>query len=148
MGEGRVVHFTGPSSSSFSSSSSSSSSSASIRKVCSSCEMFEHSDRDSGVIVSCLDCFLDSGWLRRYEYGVGKKVYWLRRRGTCNTAESSAAVVVLERAESLLANNGFGKYNVLKTNCEDFATFCKTGQGCDRNGTARGYGQASVVPTA
>ncbi|XP_057796806.1 protein LEAD-SENSITIVE 1-like [Salvia miltiorrhiza] len=132
MGEDRVVHFT----------------CASASRSCSACELFEYSDRDSGVIASCLDCFLKSGLLRRYKYGVSERRYWLRRRGTCNTAESGPVEVVMERAESLLAKNGFGDYDLLKNNCEDFATFCKTGQGCNLNGTARRYGQASLIPQA
>ncbi|XP_057788867.1 protein LEAD-SENSITIVE 1-like [Salvia miltiorrhiza] len=134
-GEGQVIHFT-----------SSSSSSVHRREVCSACEMLEHSERSSGVIVSCVECFLKSGSLRRYKYGVKKKSYFMKRRGTCNTAEPGPVEVVLERAESLLAQNGFGDYHVLQNNCEDFATYCKTGQGCSRNGTARRYGQASVLP--
>ncbi|XP_057789131.1 protein LEAD-SENSITIVE 1-like [Salvia miltiorrhiza] len=134
-GEGQVIHFT---------SASSSSAGPRRRGSCSACELLEHSDRHSGVTVSCLDCFLRSGWLCRYEYGVSNAAHALRRRGTCNTAESGPVEVVLERAEALLAQNSFGEYHLLENNCEDFATFCKTGQRCNRNGTSRRYGQASV----
>ncbi|XP_057789135.1 protein LEAD-SENSITIVE 1-like [Salvia miltiorrhiza] len=132
--EGQVIHFT-----------SAASSSAERREVCSACELMEYSERSSGVIASCLDCFLKSGSPRRYKYGVTKAGYLMRRRGTCNTAEAGPVEVVLERAESLLSRNGFGEYNLLTNNCEDFATFCATGQKCNRNGTTRTYGQASLL---
>ncbi|XP_057789128.1 protein LEAD-SENSITIVE 1-like [Salvia miltiorrhiza] len=130
--DGQVVHFTCPKSAS----------SAPLkrrRESCSTCEKFEHSDRDSGVIISCLDCFLKKGKLYRHKYGVKKTTHRLSRRGTCNTAKSDPAEVVMARVELKLAN-GFGEYDLLDNNCEDFATYCKTGQKCKRTG------QASIIP--
>ncbi|XP_057789080.1 uncharacterized protein LOC131005965 isoform X2 [Salvia miltiorrhiza] len=103
MGDDRVVHFT-----------------RRKERSCPACEMLEHGDRDRGVIVSCLDCFIDSGLLGRREYGVS----------TEGIAESDPVELVLERADqSLLANynNEFGEYDALiRNSSEKFAFFCKT----------------------
>ncbi|CAO2827060.1 unnamed protein product [Amaranthus hypochondriacus] len=80
-----------------------------------------------GVISSCLDCFLASGILYRFEYNVNPSLFVAKLRGgTCTLAPSDPAEIVLHRAKYLL-NNGFGFYNVFKNNCEDFTIYCKTG---------------------
>ncbi|KVH91066.1 uncharacterized protein LOC112529640 [Cynara cardunculus var. scolymus] len=96
----------------------------------------------SGVVLSCLDCFLRDGDLYSFEYGVTPTVFLGRvRGGTCTTAVSDGVDTVIHRAMRLL-QNGFGKYDVFQNNCEDFALYCKTGLlimdkvGCGRSGQA------------
>ncbi|TXG65498.1 hypothetical protein EZV62_006773 [Acer yangbiense] len=48
------------------------------------------------------------------------------RGGTCTLATSDPPEDILHRAYFLL-EKGFGEYDVLKNNCEDFAIYCKTG---------------------
>lgn len=82
----------------------------------------------SGVAVSCLACFQRKGSLYCFEYGVTKIEFKLHvRGGTCTTAESDPKSEVLRRANYLFENGGFGKYNLFRNNCEDFALYCKTG---------------------
>lgn len=82
----------------------------------------------SGVVISCLDCFLQNGDLYRFEYGVSKVAFCAKvRGGSCTTATSDDEVdTVIHRAMYLL-HNGFGNYDVFRNNCEDFALYCKTG---------------------
>jgi len=81
----------------------------------------------SGVISSCLDCFLWGGDLYLFEYGVTPAFFLVKARGgTCTLASSDPPEDVLHRA-SFLLENGFGGYNIFKNNCEDFAIYCKTG---------------------
>ncbi|KAL3832827.1 hypothetical protein ACJIZ3_007563 [Penstemon smallii] len=100
---------------------------------------------NSGVILSCLDCFLKDGSLYAFEYAVGPSLFMAKLRGgTCTTASSDSAETVIHRAMYLL-QNGFGNYNVFHNNCEDFALYCKTGLlTVDRLGVGRS-GQASSV---
>ncbi|KAK6131953.1 hypothetical protein DH2020_034307 [Rehmannia glutinosa] len=100
---------------------------------------------NSGVILSCLDCFLKNGSLYSFEYGVSPSVFLAKvRGGTCTTAPSDPAETVVHRAMYLF-QNGFGNYNVFQNNCEDFALYCKTGLlTVDRLGVGRS-GQASSV---
>ncbi|KAG8048175.1 hypothetical protein GUJ93_ZPchr0008g13652 [Zizania palustris] len=82
---------------------------------------------DSGVILTCLDCFLRDGSLHGFEYGVPPAVFLAKLRGgTCTTAHSDSPDTVVHRAMYLL-QNGFGNYDVFENNCEDFALYCKTG---------------------
>ncbi|CAN8308824.1 unnamed protein product [Cochlearia groenlandica] len=99
----------------------------------------------SGVVLSCLDCFLKNGSLYRFEYGVSSSLFLTRLRGgTCTTASSDQVQTVIHRAMHLL-QNGFGNYNIFQNNCEDFALYCKTGLLIlDKNGVGRS-GQASSV---
>ncbi|KAI3470761.1 hypothetical protein Pfo_027424 [Paulownia fortunei] len=81
----------------------------------------------SGVIMSCLNCFLGDGLLYRFEYGVGMLAFIAKfRGGTCTTAKSDPPQAVIHRAMYLL-EKGFGNYNLFTNNCEDFALYCKTG---------------------
>ncbi|XP_071697783.1 protein LEAD-SENSITIVE 1-like [Rutidosis leptorrhynchoides] len=81
----------------------------------------------SGVVLSCLDCFLRNGALYSFEYGVTPTVFLAKvRGGSCTTATSDYPDVVIHRAMYLL-QNGFGNYDVFQRNCEDFALYCKTG---------------------
>ncbi|XP_051147234.1 protein LEAD-SENSITIVE 1 isoform X2 [Andrographis paniculata] len=100
---------------------------------------------NSGVVLSCLDCFLRNGSLYSFEYGVSPSLFIAKvRGGTCTTAASDLAEAVVHRAMYLL-QNGFGNYDVFQNNCEDFALYCKTGLlTIDRLGVGRS-GQASSV---
>ncbi|KNA08834.1 hypothetical protein SOVF_159220 [Spinacia oleracea] len=81
----------------------------------------------SGVISSCLDCFLWDGELYLFEYKVSPAFFLAKARGgTCTMAPSDTPEDVVSRA-SFLLENGFGGYNIFKNNCEDFAIYCKTG---------------------
>ncbi|KAK6936426.1 LRAT domain [Dillenia turbinata] len=86
-------------------------------------------DRHHGVVLSCLDCFLSGHSLRRFEYGVSETWFALKRSGTSTTRPSDPSENVLKRAYRLLNKNGFGDYDLFENNCENFATFCKMGQG-------------------
>ncbi|KAL9268182.1 LEAD-SENSITIVE 1-like protein [Drosera capensis] len=81
----------------------------------------------SGVISSCLNCFLSGGELYLFEYGVSPAFFLAKARGgTCTIAVCDPPDHVLHRALYLL-QNGFGGYNIFSNNCEDFAVYCKTG---------------------
>ncbi|KAI3756317.1 hypothetical protein L1987_56137 [Smallanthus sonchifolius] len=81
---------------------------------------------ESGVIISCLNCFIGTGSLYLYQYEVNKYVHLSKLRGgTCTMAPSDPPEEVIDRA-IYLWRNGFGKYNVVRNNCEDFALYCKT----------------------
>ena len=81
----------------------------------------------SGVVLTCLDCFLQNGSLYSFEYGVTPSVFFAKvRGGTCITAASDPPETVIHRAMYLL-QNGFGNYAVFQNNCEDFALYGKTG---------------------
>ncbi|KAK3005519.1 hypothetical protein RJ639_016359 [Escallonia herrerae] len=135
VGGNKVVHFTreqnsGSSGDDAASSSSSPGFSTSSSKVPSTCSNFPDCgfrQPESGVVLSCLDCFLGCGSLYHFEYGVTPSVFLAKLRGgTCTTAETDAPEAVINRAMYLL-RNGFGNYDVFKNNCEDFALYCKTG---------------------
>ncbi|CAA0816644.1 NC domain-containing protein-related [Striga hermonthica] len=99
----------------------------------------------SGVVLSCLDCFLRGGSLYAFEYGVTPSAFLAKiRGGTCTTAPSDSPGAAIHRAMYLLSN-GFGNYDVFLNNCEDFALYCKTSLlTVDRAGVGRS-GQASSV---
>ncbi|KAK7285761.1 hypothetical protein RJT34_20542 [Clitoria ternatea] len=100
---------------------------------------------NSGVVLSCLDCFLGNGSLYCFEYGVSPSVFLTKiRGGTCTTALCDPPETVIHRAMYLL-QNGFGNYDVFQNNCEDFALYCKTGLLIlDKQGVGRS-GQASSI---
>ncbi|KAG6748239.1 hypothetical protein POTOM_048150 [Populus tomentosa] len=147
VGGSKVVHFT-PRQNANSSSDTSSDFYDSMASIPSSCETFPDCgfrQPDSGVVLSCLDCFLKKGSLYSFEYGVPPTVFIAKvRGGTCTTAASDPPETVIHRAMYLL-QNGFGNYDVFQNNCEDFAMYCKTGLLImDRLGVGRS-GQASSV---
>ncbi|KAL1218095.1 Protein LEAD-SENSITIVE 1 [Cardamine amara subsp. amara] len=80
-----------------------------------------------GVISSCLDCFLAGGSLCRFEYSASPSIFLAKRGGTCTIAPSDSSDEVISRAKFLFLRNGFGEYDLLDNNCEDFAIYCKTG---------------------
>ncbi|KAJ1257884.1 hypothetical protein BS78_10G030200 [Paspalum vaginatum] len=88
------------------------------------CEKCGHLVKREGVIMSCLDCFLDGGNLYLFDYAVSPAFFLAKARGgTCTLAASDPYDVVIHRARYLL-NNGFGMYSLFKNNCEDFAIYC------------------------
>lgn len=99
----------------------------------------------SGVVLSCLDCFLRNGSVYCFGYGVSPSAFLTKvRGGTCTTAPSDLPETVIHRAMHLL-QNGFGNYDIFQNNCEDFALYCKTGLLIiDKQGVGRS-GQASSV---
>ncbi|CAO2200461.1 unnamed protein product [Urochloa humidicola] len=108
---------------------------------------------DSGVVLTCLDCFLRGGALHRFEYGAPAAVFLAKLRGgTCTTAPADGgADAAVRRAMHLLTQSGgFGDYDVFENNCEDFALYCKTGllpcaAGADGEGIGRSGQAASAV---
>ncbi|TKW11601.1 hypothetical protein SEVIR_6G242600v4 [Setaria viridis] len=83
---------------------------------------------DSGVVLTCLDCFLRGGALHRFEYGAPPAVFLAKLRGgTCTTACADGGPDAAVRRAMHLLQNGFGDYDVFENNCEDFALYCKTG---------------------
>ncbi|URE27223.1 Major Facilitator superfamily [Musa troglodytarum] len=128
VGGSKVVHFTRKKDTSDSINSSGSSSlSSGVPSVCPTFPDCGFHQPNSGVILSCLDCFLGNGSLYCFKYGVPPSVFLAKvRGGTCTTAESDPPEMVINRAMYLL-QNGFGNYDVFENNCEDFALYCKTG---------------------
>ncbi|KAL4566978.1 hypothetical protein LXL04_022548 [Taraxacum kok-saghyz] len=130
VGGNKVVHFTRDpeksSTTSFSSYDIMTSKSKTPSTTCTSYADCGFRQPESGVVISCLDCFLQSGALYRFEYNVNKAVFCAKvRGGSCTTAMSDEPDLVIHRAMRLL-HNGFGNYDVVLNNCEDFALYCKT----------------------
>ena len=91
------------------------------------CPICSDQSKHDRVISSCLDCFLSGGDLYLYEYGVTRTFFLAKARGgTCTLASSQSPEQVIHRAIYFL-RKGFGDYDVIKNNCEDFALCCKTG---------------------
>jgi len=85
-------------------------------------------DAKEYVRSSCLSCFLAGGDLYRFDYAVSRAQYKSRvRGGTCSLAIANPDEEVVRCAYDLL-RTGFGKYDLVKNNCEHFATYCKTGK--------------------
>lgn len=128
VGGSKVVHFTRKKEAEGSDSSNSTSSL--LLEPSSECPTFPDCGfqlPDSGVVLTCLDCFLRNGSLYCFEYGVPSAVFLAKLRGgTCTIAQSDPSEVVVHRAMYLL-QNGFGNYDIFENNCEDFALYCKTG---------------------
>ncbi|CAH8335110.1 unnamed protein product [Eruca vesicaria subsp. sativa] len=148
VGGSKVVHFKPEQSLNASSSSSSSVSEVNDSSSEAPCPTYPDcgfKQPNSGVLLSCLDCFLKNGSLYRFEYGVSSSMFLTRvRGGTCTTAQSDPSQTVVHRAMHLL-QNGFGNYDIFQNNCEDFALYCKTGLLIlDKNGVGRS-GQASSI---
>lgn len=83
---------------------------------------------DSGVVLTCVGCFLRGGALHRFEYGAPPAVFLAKLRGgTCTTARADGGPGAAVRRAMHLLRAGFGDYDVFDNNCEDFALYCKTG---------------------
>jgi hypothetical protein len=127
VGENKVVHFTPDRDSNSNIWVSSDSSFHNSSLICSSYPECGFRKPNSGVVRSCLDCFLGNGSLYRFKYGVSRSVFFAHvRGGTCSLAKSDPPEEVIHRALYLL-QSGFGNYHVFQNNCEDFAIYCKTG---------------------
>ncbi|XP_009599666.1 protein LEAD-SENSITIVE 1-like isoform X1 [Nicotiana tomentosiformis] len=148
VGGSKVVHFNCVEASA-SASASSDAAAEETSDISSSCPTFPDCGfklPNSGVVLSCLDCFLRNDSLHRFEYGVSSPVFLAKvRGGTCSTAVSDPPETVLHRAMYLL-QKGFGNYIVFKNNCEDFALYCKTGLlTVDRLGVGSSGQTSSIV---
>ncbi|XWS58371.1 hypothetical protein CRYUN_Cryun08bG0028500 [Craigia yunnanensis] len=92
------------------------------------CERCFYMSQIVGVIITCLDCFLADS-LYVYEYNVSYWTSLFKRNGTCSTWASKPPDQVIQTAFSILEKKlTFGEYSFFFNNCEDFATFCKTGR--------------------
>ncbi|XP_072997791.1 protein LEAD-SENSITIVE 1 [Typha latifolia] len=145
VGGNKVVHFTRKKDASSGANSSNSNFSSEVPSSCPTFPDCGFQLPNSGVILSCLDCFLGNGSLYYFEYGVSPSVFLAKvRGGTCTTAVADPPETVINRAMYLL-QNGFGNYDVFENNCEDFALYCKTGLlSLEEAGIGRS-GQASSV---
>ncbi|KAL4188258.1 hypothetical protein AMTRI_Chr09g23010 [Amborella trichopoda] len=143
VGGNKVVHFTRETGSEMPLDSSSSSSS---KEPCPTYPDCGFRQPNSGVVLSCLDCFLGNGGLYCFEYEAKPSVFLAKiRGGTCTTASSDPPEIVIHRAMYLL-QNGFGNYDVFENNCEDFALYCKTGLlVLDKSGFGRSGQLSSLI---
>ncbi|XP_074270539.1 protein LEAD-SENSITIVE 1-like [Silene latifolia] len=148
VGGNKVVHFTNPTDGGLvglSTSSCHSTSKVDHPSPCPASTDCGFRQPDSGVVLSCIDCFLGKGSLRLFKYGVTKFTFQVKRPGTCTTAQPDLSETVIHRANYLL-QHGFGNYDMVINNCEDFAIYCKTGL-LDKNGLGRS-GQVTSVTAA
>lgn len=109
MGDSKVVHFQTP---------------------------LETGQMDSSEIVECdFQEFLGPEGLDWYvyKYGATEQEFSGNPRGTCTTRHSEEVETVLERAREAM-REGFGQFNIVGSNCEDFALYCKTGQRSQTSG--------------
>ncbi|KAK9293211.1 hypothetical protein L1049_021200 [Liquidambar formosana] len=103
VGEGMVIHFLGagkefkPSSST----------------TCEKCGY--NSEKDIGVVKTCLNCFLCGHGFYICDYNHSSQV-------------AKPPNEVVETANVLFKNNKFGEYSLTNNNCEHFAVYCKTGK--------------------
>lgn len=100
------------------------------------CERCKFHGSMTGVVTSCLKCFLKGGTLRRFGYGVGLWERIIAMRGVCSMTKADAVEVVVERASFFERKRTFGVYDVIENNCMHFAYYCKTGQIKDGEGRA------------
>lgn len=125
VGEDMVIHFLPyPKAKSIISSSASSAASSSHPGESKNCPKCGHSpDRDGGVVKTCLDCFLNGNSIYVFVIGVSHKPLRF-----CSRLSSKPPEEVVAYASKLFKQNKFGDYSVLRNNCENFATLCKTGR--------------------
>ncbi|KAI7753416.1 hypothetical protein M8C21_022803 [Ambrosia artemisiifolia] len=104
---------------------------------------------ESGVTLSCLNCFIGTGSVYLYQYGVSKWMHMSRiRGGMCTVEPSDPPQDVTNRAIYLLGQEkGFGEYDVARNNCEDFALYCKTELMIDGKPDTGGSGQVNSIVT-
>lgn len=114
IGDGKAIHFVGPK--------------AGPTRACKKCGFSRNTGH--GVVETCLECFLDGGFLCRYNYDVPRMILSITSHTMCpnctTTERSKSGSEIVETAKEKL-KEGFGKYNLLSNNCEHFATFCSTG---------------------
>ncbi|KAK6916774.1 LRAT domain [Dillenia turbinata] len=81
-----------------------------------------------GVVKTCLDCFLSGqNHIYLYEYGLPVYETLFNPNPGGTTVHCRPPSQVLGCAFQHLGKRGFGKYNLIFNNCEDFAYYCKTG---------------------
>ncbi|CAB4283618.1 unnamed protein product [Prunus armeniaca] len=84
-----------------------------------------------GVLRTCIDCFLKGHHLLRFEYEVSRLHFIFKHKGTCSTECCYSNEETIRRATEIfnkeVHGKGFGDYNLLDNNCENFASFCKRG---------------------
>nr|GEY14436.1 hypothetical protein [Tanacetum cinerariifolium] len=132
VGENKVVHFT-----------TGEKGYKSIQDSCLTCPDCGFHQPGSGVVLSCLDCFIGTGSLYFFQYGTNAYVSISRlRSGTCTIAKSDPPQDVIHRAMYLL-QNGFGNYSLVLNNCENFALYCKTSLLCSKWDNAGSSGQVN-----
>ncbi|KAI3756332.1 hypothetical protein L1987_56152 [Smallanthus sonchifolius] len=148
VGEGKVIHFVNVNGGGFSALSSTSigvrggrMQKTTCPRAASYCGLEKVSG--SGVILSCLDCFIKEA---KYQASHGF-LYAKMVGGTCTMAKSDPPEEVIHRA-TYLYENGYGKYHVMNNNCEDFAFYCKTGLwSTDRRYQGRSSQANAIHPT-
>ena len=93
------------------------------------CSRCREAMRGGGVIICCLNCFLEGNSICLFIYSVPWWFYNLSNIGvqdTCSMEDEDPPETVLHRANNLRVH-GFGSYNLALRNCFDFAFYCKTG---------------------
>ncbi|KAJ8539356.1 hypothetical protein K7X08_013608 [Anisodus acutangulus] len=81
----------------------SSPSSTNVSSTCTNIPDCGFQQKKSGVVLSCLDCFLGDGLLYRFDYGASPSVFLTKLRGgTCTTAQSDPPEVFLFLTKELL----------------------------------------------
>ncbi|KAJ1257908.1 hypothetical protein BS78_10G032400 [Paspalum vaginatum] len=109
------------------------SSSSSPERSCIACG---EAEREGGVVISCLDCFMEGDNICLFAYSVPRwfRNMWLMgtpSQPTCLVEAEDPPETVLRRANNLLANHGgfsVDSYNFITNNCVHFAIYCKTGR--------------------
>ncbi|XP_047319427.1 protein LEAD-SENSITIVE 1-like [Impatiens glandulifera] len=149
VGGNKVIHFTRKNNAHFKTDSTSgffsSSSTPSNQTSCPTFPDCGFQKNESGVVITCVNCFLGKQNLYRFQYGVTHTIFIAKLRGgTCSTAISDPPDDVIHRATHLL-RHGFGNYDVFKKNCEDFALYCKTGLLSVGNSAFGGSGQVACA---
>ncbi|KAM0030198.1 putative LRAT domain-containing protein [Helianthus debilis subsp. tardiflorus] len=105
------------------------------------CEFWRHeSGSGSGSCLCTYNLYL-------YQYGVNVSAHVSKLRGgTSTTAPSDPPQDVIHRAIYLLnSETGFGKYDLVGNNCEDFALYCKTGLLVNVDSATGASGQVNAV---
>ena len=92
-------------------------------------------NRSNGELSDCRERLsgLPRNWQSVYKYGVSDEEFSGNPRGTCTTTPSDEVKTVLQRTQEAL-REGFGQFNIVGSNCEDFALYCKTGQRSQTSG--------------
>lgn len=123
-----VIHLKGPREGTrkFSSSSSSMrrSSSSGWKSACPFSHKCCQNSIEGGIVITCVDCFLDGHSLYVYDYKCSTVSRYVEQHSS--SVKSPHEVVDMAYGE-LYGNNIFGGYDLLDRNCEHFATYCKTG---------------------
>ncbi|KAI5342125.1 hypothetical protein L3X38_010000 [Prunus dulcis] len=122
VGEGWVIHFTATDEPITTSS---------TEPRCRSCGHDPNTKR--GVLKTCVDCFLKGHGLLRFEYNVSLGRFILKQKGTCSTETCYPSDKIVRLATEIFKKDevdgtGFGEYNLFNNNCENFASYCKTGK--------------------